>query len=142
VASRRSRQVARAEAAKVAQSASLTVSQTYSGPLPAPEDLVRYDAIVPGMAERLLTKFEKQADHRMDLERHVIYWDVRRANAGLLAAFVFGVIVLLAAVWLIVSGYESAGVTAIVVEFLAFAAALLYSTERRRRERDRKSGNS
>lgn len=93
------------------------------------------------MAERLLAKFEQQADHRMGLEKHVIHADVRRASAGLIAAFLFGVLVLIAAVMLILNGYEGAGVTAIVVEFLVFGGAFLYGSETRRRERNRKTGN-
>jgi hypothetical protein len=90
------------------------------------------------MAERLLTKFEQQADHRMSLERHVIQWDVRRSNAGLVAAFVFGVAVLVAAMILILNGHESAGVASIIVEFLVYGGVFVYGSETRRRERNRK----
>lgn len=144
MAARRNRQLARTQpaAATPASSATVTVAQAYSGPLPPPSDLAEYNAIVPGMAERLLAKFEDQADHRMALEKHVIFWDVRRANGGLIAAFVFGVVVLIASVLLILNGHESAGVTAIIVEFLTYGLAFLYGSETRRRERNRKAEGS
>lgn len=89
---RRSRQLARTNpASPAAQQVARVAAVSYSGPLPRPSDLEQYDAIVPGMAERLLVKFEQQADHRMALENHVIRSDVKRANWGLGAAFIFGV---------------------------------------------------
>ena len=112
-------------------------SEQYSGPLPAPSDLAKYDAIVPGMGERLLTTFEKQADHRMALERHVIHSDATRANFGLAAAFVFGLVLLAAAVYLVVNGFETAGIAAIVTEFLTYGGIFIYGSETRRRERNR-----
>lgn len=114
------------------------VQQAYSGPLPAPEDLERYDAIVPGMGERLLAKFEKQADHRMALERHVITWDVYRANGGLIFGFVFGVTVLAAAVYLIMNGHEGVGVGLIIADFLTYGGAFIVGSVNRRRERETK----
>jgi hypothetical protein len=93
------------------------------------------------MAERLLVQFERQAEHRMTLETRVISGDVRRANWGLVAGFAFGVIVLIAFVVLILNGHDGAGTTGIIVEFVTFAGALLYSGETRRRERNKRAGN-
>ena len=113
----------------------ISVQASYSGPLPAPSDLAKYDVIVPGMADRLLTKFEQQADHRMALEAHVIHSDSTRATWGLAAAFVFGLVLLGAAIYLIVNGYETAGVVAIITEFVTYGGLFIYGSETRRRER-------
>ncbi|MFZ4580445.1 MAG: DUF2335 domain-containing protein [Myxococcota bacterium] len=40
-----------------------------SGPLPDPEALARYGEVVPNGAERIMALAERQASHRMDLER-------------------------------------------------------------------------
>jgi len=139
---RRGRQLSRISPSPTpaAQGARVTASVSYSGPLPLPADLERYDAIVPGMAERLRAKFEQQADHRMALENHVIRSDVRRGNWGLAAAFVFGLAVLAASVALILNGHEGAGTTALLVEFVTFGGLFLYGNETRRRERNKKAG--
>jgi uncharacterized membrane protein len=141
-ARRRSRgQVAQGQPPSPAQrTISVETFEAFAGPLPAPETLAKYDAIVPGMAERRLRTFEQQAEHRMGLEKHVLRWDVIRSNVGLLAAFVFGVLVLAAAVYLIVNGYSTEGLIAIVSEFVTYGLAFLYSSETRRRERNRKAG--
>ena len=54
-----------------------------SGPIPSPETLAGYNAIVPGAAERILAMAERQSAHRMGLESNVIQGDLRRASAGL-----------------------------------------------------------
>jgi uncharacterized membrane protein len=117
----------------------LQVQQTsFTGPLPPPDVLREYNAIVPGMAERLLVNLEKQSNHRMALEKHVLYWDVRRANAGLAAGLLFGLAVLVAAVFLILNGHESVGVGAIIGDFLVYGGAFVYGDVSRRRERNQK----
>jgi uncharacterized membrane protein len=118
----------------------VAVQETFSGPLPPPEVLAKYDEIVPGMAERLLTTFERQADHRMTLERKVIDGDIRRSWAGLILGFVFGMALLVGSVFMIASGLAVAGIALIVAELVAIAVALIYTTESRRRERNRKAG--
>lgn len=47
-----------------------TIQEHYSGPLPQPADLEKYDQIVPGAAERILAMAEKeQADRHKESER-------------------------------------------------------------------------
>jgi len=61
-----------------------------SGPIPSADELAKYEAVLPGAAERLLSIHEeqvarlgKQADHRMELEKTVVFGDSWRAWAGL-----------------------------------------------------------
>ncbi len=42
----------------------LTAETSYSGPLPPPELMRRYDELVPGAAERILRMAEQEAAHR------------------------------------------------------------------------------
>jgi len=46
----------------------ITQVQQWSGPLPAPESLAKYDNIVPGAAERILVMAEKEQNHRHHTE--------------------------------------------------------------------------
>ena len=43
--------------------------QSSSGPIPDPALLKAYDIVVPGLAERIVNRWEKQSDHRMALEK-------------------------------------------------------------------------
>lgn len=92
------------------------------------------------MADRLLTKLEDQTDHRMALEKDVIHGDIMRANAGLIAAVAFGVLVLISSVVLILNGHEGPGTTLLLGEFLTYGISFIYGSETRRRERNRKLG--
>lgn len=50
-------------------STQITAVSTYSGPLPRPEDLAKYNEIVPGAAERILSMAEKEMRHRQEIEQ-------------------------------------------------------------------------
>jgi hypothetical protein len=92
------------------------------------------------MAERLLVAFETQGAHRMALEKHILHWDVRRANAGLVAGYTFGVAVLGASILFVMNGHEGPGVLGVVADFLTFGGAFLYGNITRRNERNQKAG--
>jgi uncharacterized membrane protein len=46
--------------------------QHISGPIPSPDVLRQYDAINPGLADRLVRMAEHEADHRRKMEAEVI----------------------------------------------------------------------
>ena len=49
-----------------------TTEATYTGPLPLPEHLEKYESINPGTAERIIAMAERQAAHRQELEAVVV----------------------------------------------------------------------
>jgi uncharacterized membrane protein len=51
---------------------SISLQRTHSGPLPDSHTLEEYNRIIPNGAERIMTVFEKQSDHRMELEKKVV----------------------------------------------------------------------
>lgn len=65
--------------------------ETYSGPLPAPEDLQKYENVLPGAAERILALAEKQADHRIFKEQYAL----RKSTAIFARGQIFGFILAL-----------------------------------------------
>lgn len=71
-------------------------SVEYSGPLPPPAVLQRYDQVVPGAAERILRMAEGQSKHRQELEKTV----VRSGSRDSLLGIVSGVVVSLGFLWL------------------------------------------
>ncbi len=48
---------------------SVSLQRTHSGPLPDSHTLEEYNRIIPNGAERIMIVFEKQSDHRMELEK-------------------------------------------------------------------------
>jgi uncharacterized membrane protein len=110
-----------------------------SSPLPSAEELQRYKEIMPDLPERLVGNWERQTEHRISLETKVIDGDVSRSKWGLIAGWSFAMALLAASVFLISTGHESIGVTALLIELAALGGSLVYSDYRRRRERNRKA---
>jgi hypothetical protein len=94
------------------------------------------------MAERLLVQVEHQTEHRIGLENRVIDADIRRGNLGLYAGWSFAMSLLIASVYLISTGHEGIGVTALLSDLGTLGAAFLYGDYRRRQERNKKTGSS
>ena len=89
-------------------------SEMYSGPIPPPEALARYEEIQPGAADRILTMAEKQQEHRMALETKAIGGQVDQSKRGQLFGFILVFVCIAVAVF--VSLYF--GMTAFAVTFL------------------------
>lgn len=56
--------------------------KSWSGPLPSPEDFEKYENIMPGSMNRVLTLMEKQADHRMDKENKELEAQIQQSKTG------------------------------------------------------------
>lgn len=52
--------------------ASVTQVQQWTGPLPAPDSLIRYNDAVPDAAERILAMAEKEMEHRHKKENAIV----------------------------------------------------------------------
>lgn len=53
------------------------VATLHQGPLPAPEDLHRYDELLPGAANRIIAMAEREQAHRMNMEDMAQRADIR-----------------------------------------------------------------
>jgi len=59
-----------------------THARLHRGPLPDPETLAGYGAIDPSFPERIVRSFERQSEHRQDMERLLLDGSERRASRG------------------------------------------------------------
>jgi uncharacterized membrane protein len=96
-----------------------------SGPLPAPEELQRYEFIHPGAADRIITMAESQGKHRRELEERVIKADIWDGHMALIFAFILALVCLVGGIYLLendhyIAGtiFAGVGVTAIIRAFL------------------------
>lgn len=87
----------------------ITMHKTHTGPLPAPETLAEYSAIIPNGAERIMLMAEKQLEHRMKMENKVIGGQMLQSNIGQFLAFFIGLAALVASTYCIVLDHEWAG---------------------------------
>ena len=113
--------------------------QTYSGPIPPPEILAKYDQLIPGSAAKIIEMAHKQSEHRMDLERKVVLGELRRANAGLWCAALVSLSILAGGVVCILRGHDTAGAAIVAIDMAAVITAFLVGTVQRRKERQQKA---
>lgn len=50
----------------------MSLTKVHSGPLPAPDDLARYEAISPGAADRIISMAEANMNHRHTMDRTIV----------------------------------------------------------------------
>lgn len=56
--------------------------ESYSGPLPHPADIERFDQLYPGAAEIIFRSFDEQGSHRRALEKRVVEGTEARQSRG------------------------------------------------------------
>lgn len=79
----------------------ISISTTYSGPIPAASELAKYETIQPGFADRIITMAEKQSEHRHAIEKMAAETNVSLSHKhaferrlGLFFGFIITLIVL------------------------------------------------
>lgn len=66
-------------------SRTLLISQkTFIGPLPHPDDFAKYDQVMPGAANRIMSMAEKEQQIRADSQDAILFNDRRRINGATL----------------------------------------------------------
>jgi len=112
---------------------------SFSGPLPPPEILARYNEAIPDGAERIMVMAELQNKHRMSLETRVVEADIRRANWGLAAGFIVAMVGLIVAYLMVDGGHTTAGITIGSLDLVSLVGAFIYGTVSRRGERQQRT---
>ncbi len=71
------------------QQIAVTIAKSFSGPLPHPEILADYEKISSGSANRIMSAFESQSKHRMELESFAVREQIKQSGTGqLLGGFI------------------------------------------------------
>jgi uncharacterized membrane protein len=100
------------------QKAHLSIQRTqttnWSGPLPPPEHLQRFDDIVPGGAERIFQMTEQEHQHRMLMERTGLKAAIRENMFGKALGVLISLAAIAAAFWLAMHGGSPIVATALV----------------------------
>jgi len=118
--------------------AAIEVSR-YSGPLPPPEDLARYEQVHPGAADRIIRMAEQQAMHRQHLEKVVIGSNATAQKWGLGCAFIIAMSAIWGGVWLALKGMGGAGLATIIGALVALVAVFVYGKADQKKELQKKA---
>ena len=107
---------------------------TYSGPLPRPQHLERYEDVCPGAADRIIAMAENQSRHRQEIEKDAVNTSGRNSTLGVC----FGGAVALFAIWcgtrIIESGYEISGYVTMFVPLSALVGVFVYGKHANKKE--------
>lgn len=82
---------------------------SHSGPIPDPENLARYNEIIPNGADRIMTMAEKQQDHRIALEKKVVGRQTFQSGVGQVFGLIIGLAAILTGGYCILEGHEVGG---------------------------------
>ncbi|MGD0369560.1 MAG: DUF2335 domain-containing protein [Acidobacteriaceae bacterium] len=111
----------------------------FSGPLPPPEALARYNEVIPGGAERILAMAERQSAHREALESKVVNANASSQKMGSTYAFILSLVAIVGGVWLIHDGKSVTGLATILADLAALAGVFVVSRSKQAKERVQKS---
>lgn len=64
----------------------------FAGPLPSPENLLNYDKIIPGTANRIIEMAEKNQEQRLYIDKIMAESDVKKSLRGQIFGFAVAVI--------------------------------------------------
>jgi uncharacterized membrane protein len=112
---------------------------SFSGPLPPPELLAKYNDVVPNGAERIIKMAENQQAHRQDLESTVVHGNVQSEKRGQWMGLTISTLVLLAGFYLACIGKQVAGSTIAVADLASLAGVFVYGKYLQRQELNRKN---
>jgi uncharacterized membrane protein len=113
----------------------LQKSESFSGPLPHPDLLLKFDEVVPGAAERILKLAETQSAHRIELERMVVSSDISRSKWGQILGFILAVIGLTASVVIGIFGSALGGGIMGATTVASLVGVFMYGSRARNKER-------
>lgn len=109
--------------------------QLWAGPLPHPDELERYERLIPGFSERAMAQWEGQSAHRQRMESAIVLGSVHAQSVGQRMAFVIGIVGLLVAGAVGIWGNAVAGVVVAALDLGTLVGAFVYGRSRQDAER-------
>ena len=109
----------------------LSKTETFSGPIPHPAIIEKYESIYPGAAKIIFENWDKQVDHRQKLEKSVVYFDNFKSLFGTIAGFLIQIIAVGGGIYTIIQGFIIAGLISIFVGMSMLAVAFFTNRQKK-----------
>lgn len=109
---------------------------TYQGPLPPASELLKYESIVPGGADRILAMAEQQAAHRQRIEAQVIESDIINSRRGLNYGLIIGLTAVIGGCACVLAGHDISGSIIGGTGLTGLVGVFVYGSRERRKERE------
>ncbi len=114
-------------------------AEFFSGPLPPPSLLARYNDIIPSGAERILTMAERQSAHRENLEAQVVAGNLASQRRGSQYAFILALVAIGGGILLIHEGKSASGLATVISALAGPVSIFFYSQHKQSKERAEKA---
>lgn len=115
------------------------VAQMRVSILPPPEELEKYERLYQGTTEILMTSYQAQVNHRIDMEGKVIDSGIRNSARGQLFAFILSMTAIVGGIILIVFDKNAEGLAAIISALVALVGVYVFGALVKKNERIEKS---
>ena len=114
-------------------------SVSFSGPLPHPELLQKYNDVIPNGAERIMQMAEQQQQHRHELEATVVKGNVSSETRGQYIGAIIAVVVLGSGTYLAAIGHAITGSIFVGVDLVALVSVFVLGKRAQRQELEKKN---
>lgn len=103
----------------------------FSGPLPPPDVVRQYNEISPGAADKIFEAFEKQNNHRIEIEKKIVNDSVFRAKTGQFMAFIICIFVLCLSTYLFMNN-KSTSAFVLIISNVTILISTFYSVNKKK----------
>jgi uncharacterized membrane protein len=112
----------------------VSAQYSFSGPLPPPEVLAKYNQALPGAAERILAMAEAQSKHRQSVETNVVNSNVFVQKVGPFLGFIVAMTAVVGGIFLVLKGKDGYGLAAIIGALASLAGVFIYGKHQQQKE--------
>lgn len=109
------------------------------GPIPSAEALNKYNQVLPGAADRILSMAEKQQDHRHQLEAVAVRSRERKGFLGQIFGFVVAMTAIIGGTYLLSIGKSAEGFTTMILAVGSIVSIFIFGRRSQSKERIAKS---
>lgn len=104
-------------------------TEAFSGPLPHPSDFEKYEAILPGAADRIIKMAEKEQDFRHAIEKQESESFIKLFGRGQIFAFTLAITGILSGALLLAIGKDIGGFTILIASLGSIIGKYLFETK-------------
>lgn len=101
------------------------VQLEFSGPLPPAAELQKYEAVAPGVADRIIRMAEAEQAHRHRMDQKIFTHEARRSWGGLAMGGVIALSFFAGSVYLVATGEAVAGTILGTVDLVALVTVFV-----------------
>lgn len=106
--------------------------EEYSGPIPHPDHLEKYEKILSGSANRILGMAENQSTHRQNIENKLLEAEINYKNKGQNFGFIISIICIVGGIVMLFFGKNLQGFITLIGAVSMLISAFLYGNKNKK----------